>query len=116
MAPARTHSRKISRSLSISISTTFMFGTRLTISQINAQSDSRAVTESKIKTSAPDAPTEEVVSGRQEEAPHTLKSPLLLRSLARASRSRRFPATKKTEDALFGMWLPGNRLGYLMRD
>src|ERR1700687_3247061 len=106
MAPARTHSRKIYRSLSISIRTTFILGTRLTISHINSQSDNRAVTESKIKTSAPDAPTEEVVSGTQGETRHTLKSPLLLIRLARDPRNRRFPATKKTEEAFFGIWLP----------
>src|ERR1700687_739430 len=104
MAPARTHSRKIYRSLSISIRTTFILGTRLTISHINSQSDNRAVTESKIKTSAPDAPTEEVVSGRQGETPHTLKYPLVLRSLARASRNGRVSANKKTEERCLRTW------------
>src|ERR1700730_16349975 len=98
----------MSRSSSISIKTTFILGTWLTISEIRAQSDSRAVTESRIKTSAPEEPTEEVVPATQGETPHTLKSPLLLRSFVRASRNRRFPATKNTEDLLSVIFLPGD--------
>ncbi len=75
-----------------------MFGTWLTISETNARPDNRAETESRINTSAPEARMEqEVLSGTPGETPHTLKSPLLLNSLARASRNSRFPATRKTE-------------------
>src|ERR1700730_18351524 len=77
---------------------------------MSAHFDSRAVTESRIKTSASDA--EKTVSGAQGETPHTLKSPLLFNSLARVSRNNRFPATKNTRRILFGTALPGERLGY----
>src|ERR1700726_1107277 len=40
---------------------------------------------------------EEVTSGTHGDTPHTSKSPRLLRSLAKASRSSRLPATRKTE-------------------
>src|ERR1700676_508260 len=105
MAPARTHSRKISRSLSISIRTTFIFATWLAMLDIKEQSERRAVTESRTKTSAPDVATAESESGIHAVAPQTLK-PFLAKSLARASRKRRFPATKKTDDLSFGMNSP----------
>jgi hypothetical protein len=65
---------------------------------------------------APEATTKEIVSGTQGETPHTSKSPLSLRRLARASRNRRFPATKYTEHLLFGIPFPGQRLGFTMSD
>jgi len=55
---------------------------------------------------------EEIELRTYGEAPHTLKSPRLLRSLVSASRSRRFPATKKTEDLLLGILLPEGLLDY----
>src|SRR6266436_674034 len=39
---------------------------------------------------------EDVTSGTHGDTPHTSKSPLLLRSLASASRRSRLPATRKT--------------------
>src|ERR1700726_2870785 len=77
---------------------------------MKVQSDRRALNESRIKTSAPAAATEEVISGVQAETPHTSKSPLLLRSLARDSRNNRFPATKNTVGLVVKILLPGYRV------
>src|SRR6266576_1102074 len=74
---------------------------------MSAQFDSRAVTESRIKTSASDAVMEEATSWTQGETPHTLKSPLLFKSLVRVSRNNRFPATKNTQGVLFSTFPPG---------
>src|SRR6267143_5665775 len=74
---------------------------------MSAQFDSRAVTESRIKTSASDAVMEEATSWTQGETPHTLKSPLLFKSLVRVSRNNRFPATKNTQGVLFSTLPPG---------
>ncbi len=68
---------------------------------MNAQPVSRVITESRIRTSAPETATVAVVSGTHGETPQTETPPLLFRSLARVSRSRRLPATMKTEDMSF---------------
>jgi hypothetical protein len=79
-----------------------MLGTCLLVWDINAHSDKRAETESKIKTSAPDVPTSENASGTQGETPETLNPPLRTRSLARVSRNNRLLAIKNTETEQLG--------------
>jgi len=64
---------------------------------INAHSDMRAETESRIKTSAPDVPIEEKTSETQAETPAILNSPFRMSNLARVSRNNRLLAIKNTD-------------------
>jgi len=72
---------------------------------IKEQSESRAVTESNTKISAPEAATAQLESGIHADAPQT-PNPFRAKSLARASRKSRFPATRKTDDLSFVMDFP----------
>jgi hypothetical protein len=74
-----------------------MPGICLLVWDINAHSDMRAETESRIKTSVPDVPSKVKTSATQAETPATLNSPLRISSLARVSRNNRLLAIKNTD-------------------
>lgn len=74
-----------------------MLGSCLFVWHINAHSDIRAETESRIKTSVPDVPIKEKASETQGETPETLNSPFRMSSLARVSRNNRLVAIKNTD-------------------
>ncbi len=78
-----------------------MPGICLLVWDINAHSDMRAETESRIKTSVPDVPIKEKTSETQAETPATLNSPLRMSSLARVSRNNRLLAIKNTDRGQF---------------
>ena len=105
-APARMHSRKHSGSSSMSMRTTSILGTIEAISEIKEQSESRAVSESRITMSVSAAATAATVSGRRGETPQIAKFPLFSRSFVSDSRNKRFPATKKTDGLLINRSLP----------
>jgi hypothetical protein len=98
-APARTALRKRSESSSISTSRVLIEWGRPAISCSRGHSGGRAVTESMTRTSVPESKTNLAIPGTQGKLPHTLKEGLLPNSLARASRRRRFSATRKTHMA-----------------
>ena len=78
-----------------------MPGICLLVWDINAHSDMRAETESRIKTSVPDVPIKEKTSDTQAETPATLNSPFRMSSLARVSRNNRLLAIKNTDRGQF---------------
>ena len=74
-----------------------MPGICLWVWDINAHSDMRAETESRIKTSVRDVPSRVKTSSTQAETPATLNSPLRISTLARVSRNKRLLAIKNTD-------------------